>query len=683
MSRLACCRCNSDSSSCCSFARVLCAVCVSRNPPQDRCDIFKMNLNCAIFNHFENENTNSSRAMQPKWNQSNPMANNNWRRFGMPATRCWCTQRSSSRMYMIFLFLYLPFNVPIFIPHSFDCKTLVIDTMNPPCSSRCASAHQLPHQIWSNFQSFISSHSVGFSDSEWIDTEVINRMGLAVGKWLTILVHRAPSWMSDWVRGGNLRETLLRSHRYIIIDLFCFFFSLHTKCFDALEKLQSIRFMISCHKINIIRNVSLTQPAQFTLRSADAGAAHRFIIINVFWGFCCCSANIWLTVGAYNFFLFTVVVFHVIWTRDDDAKLRNFFIFFFLQNSYCFCVFHVLIWTEASEMKIATDLTPIGKFVWMCNSAICMWILCVFWIIKDHRRLVGQTHSTVRGCSTMKNLNKTTMGWMNNFENCNQIANSPSCSLSYLIFIAFFSLTLDEGSLHHPLARMCLSNWRRLRLHFSIRSHLYIFMVILPSTVRWISSANSASANESTRSLAQHTLLCIHIHTVQLLSIHPFDRKLVLFLHSNLLYSKIYTMIFIWLFCFVCFFSFSRLFRSLGPLETLPREMVSRRKILSRSRDDLNLEHHHQYVTQDDEEDIWYQKDKLYKVSFSIIFHFQNANTNRVCVAISMEINFPIGVCASVGLLSNRTDFVNSWPHLIAPFTFGSWANATNGKSLV
>lgn len=52
---------------------------------------------------------------------------------------------------------------------------------------------------------------------------------------------------------------------------------------------------------------------------------------------------------------------------------------------------------------------------------------------------------------------------------------------------------------------------------------------------------------------------------------------------------------------------------SLGPLETLPREMVSRRKILSRSRDDLNLEH--QYQQQDDEEDVWYQKDKLYKVS--------------------------------------------------------------------
>lgn len=46
--------------------------------------------------------------------------------------------------------------------------------------------------------------------------------------------------------------------------------------------------------------------------------------------------------------------------------------------------------------------------------------------------------------------------------------------------------------------------------------------------------------------------------------------------------------------------------------------MVSRRKILSRSRDDLNLEH--QYQQQDDEEDIWYQKDKLYKVSHPAFF---------------------------------------------------------------
>lgn len=53
---------------------------------------------------------------------------------------------------------------------------------------------------------------------------------------------------------------------------------------------------------------------------------------------------------------------------------------------------------------------------------------------------------------------------------------------------------------------------------------------------------------------------------------------------------------------------------SLGPLETFPREMVSRRKILSRSRDDLNLDQTFQQQ-QEEEEDIWYQKDKLYKVS--------------------------------------------------------------------
>ena len=38
--------------------------------------------------------------------------------------------------------------------------------------------------------------------------------------------------------------------------------------------------------------------------------------------------------------------------------------------------------------------------------------------------------------------------------------------------------------------------------------------------------------------------------------------------------------------------------------------MVSRRKILSRSRDDLNLE-----APPEEEEDIWYNRDKLYKVS--------------------------------------------------------------------
>ncbi|XP_022130338.2 uncharacterized protein LOC111003893 isoform X1 [Pieris rapae] len=48
---------------------------------------------------------------------------------------------------------------------------------------------------------------------------------------------------------------------------------------------------------------------------------------------------------------------------------------------------------------------------------------------------------------------------------------------------------------------------------------------------------------------------------------------------------------------------------SLGPFELATGgEMVSRRRILSRSRDDLS-----QALAQEEEEDVWYQKDKLYK----------------------------------------------------------------------
>ncbi|XP_069678538.1 uncharacterized protein exp isoform X2 [Periplaneta americana] len=49
--------------------------------------------------------------------------------------------------------------------------------------------------------------------------------------------------------------------------------------------------------------------------------------------------------------------------------------------------------------------------------------------------------------------------------------------------------------------------------------------------------------------------------------------------------------------------------RSCGPAPQ--SEMVSRRRILSRSRDDLNLDS--TYVMQEEEEDVWYQRDKLYK----------------------------------------------------------------------
>lgn len=54
--------------------------------------------------------------------------------------------------------------------------------------------------------------------------------------------------------------------------------------------------------------------------------------------------------------------------------------------------------------------------------------------------------------------------------------------------------------------------------------------------------------------------------------------------------------------------------------------MVSRRKILSRSRDDLNLEHQYQQQ-QEEEEDVWYQKDKLYKVSVTFMLTEKNTYT--------------------------------------------------------
>ena len=56
---------------------------------------------------------------------------------------------------------------------------------------------------------------------------------------------------------------------------------------------------------------------------------------------------------------------------------------------------------------------------------------------------------------------------------------------------------------------------------------------------------------------------------------------------------------------------------------TRPVAMVSRRKILSRSRDDLNLEDSNSFRPDRagaaaEEEDVWYAKEKLYKVSKKI-----------------------------------------------------------------
>lgn len=60
--------------------------------------------------------------------------------------------------------------------------------------------------------------------------------------------------------------------------------------------------------------------------------------------------------------------------------------------------------------------------------------------------------------------------------------------------------------------------------------------------------------------------------------------------------------------------------------------MVSRRRILSRSRDDLNLDS--TFVAQQEEEDdVWYNKDKLYKVSpFAITYSRKVSSISRLAV---------------------------------------------------
>ena len=70
--------------------------------------------------------------------------------------------------------------------------------------------------------------------------------------------------------------------------------------------------------------------------------------------------------------------------------------------------------------------------------------------------------------------------------------------------------------------------------------------------------------------------------------------------------------------------------------------MVSRRKILSRSRDDLNTE---QPAMQEEEEDVWYQRDKLYKVRSRIrassrnLFYRRECKLSRKCKVLSSGVS--------------------------------------------
>jgi hypothetical protein len=82
-------------------------------------------------------------------------------------------------------------------------------------------------------------------------------------------------------------------------------------------------------------------------------------------------------------------------------------------------------------------------------------------------------------------------------------------------------------------------------------------------------------------------------------------------------------------------------------------EMVSRRRILSRSRDDLNLDS--TYVMQEEEEDVWYQRDKLYKVRAA----------DRICLSSADRRNRSVEFHIRIPL---RASEVNNQFHSVAAF---------------
>ena len=77
--------------------------------------------------------------------------------------------------------------------------------------------------------------------------------------------------------------------------------------------------------------------------------------------------------------------------------------------------------------------------------------------------------------------------------------------------------------------------------------------------------------------------------------------------------------------------------------------MVSRRKILSRSRDELHSDIY--YMAEDDDDDVWHSKDKLYRVRLILnIFWYGNilksGYTVKVLVLrLSYQISLPSKIC--------------------------------------
>ena len=72
--------------------------------------------------------------------------------------------------------------------------------------------------------------------------------------------------------------------------------------------------------------------------------------------------------------------------------------------------------------------------------------------------------------------------------------------------------------------------------------------------------------------------------------------------------------------------------------------MVSRRKILSRSRDELHSDIY--FMNEDDDEDVWYSKDKLYRVRHIFKFSILQNKLVKVRIAINL-LNLEFSKCQS------------------------------------
>ena len=106
-----------------------------------------------------------------------------------------------------------------------------------------------------------------------------------------------------------------------------------------------------------------------------------------------------------------------------------------------------------------------------------------------------------------------------------------------------------------------------------------------------------------------------------------------------------------------------------------PVAMVSRRKILSRSRDDLNLDNDSFRPGAVEEEDVWYAKEKLYKVNalllgplmYLIIFWWwKNLYQANAIISGPLMYFFNFGGDNSIlAILDYAVLFLNCWTCLI------------------